>query len=162
MEASGEWHYSALLESHQVQRLYLEDLVNKPSQNARVRLVQVIVEDSNLAPKSVQSLLEEIENGKLVVDNKVEILELVETILVYKFPKLSREEVQKMLGYNDISLKQTQFYRDVYAKGQEEGIQEGRQEGKLEVAFRLLKKGMKLEEVAEITGVSAATLTEVK
>ena len=42
-----------------------------------------------------------------------------------KLPKLSRVEIQKMLGYNDISLKETRFYQDVYAEGQQEGRQEG-------------------------------------
>ncbi len=37
-----------------------------------------------------------------------------------------------MLGYNDISLKETRFYQDVYAEGQQEGPQEGPQEGRQE------------------------------
>ena len=132
MEASGERHYSALLQSPQVHRIYLEDLVNKPNQNARMCLVQLIVEDSKQAPKSARLLIEAIEKGKLVVDNKNEILEMIETILVYKFPTVSREEIQKMLGYNDISLKQTRFYQDVYAEGLQEGELKGKLEGKLE------------------------------
>jgi predicted transposase YdaD len=39
-----------------------------------------------------------------------------------------------MLGYNDISLKETRFYQDVYAEGQ----QEGRQEGEAKLILRLL------------------------
>jgi predicted transposase YdaD len=70
------------------------------------------------------------------VDNKGQILEIIETILVYKFPKLSREEIQKMLGYNDISLKETRFYQDVYAEGQ----QEGRQEGEAKLILRQLNR----------------------
>ena len=114
-----------LLQCPQVHRLYLEDLVDKPSLNARVRLLQLIVEDADRAPLAAKLLIEEIENGKLIVDNKSEILEMIETILVYKFPTLGREEVKKMLGYNDISLKQTQFYREVFAEGEQEGEQKG-------------------------------------
>jgi len=129
MEVSGKLHYSVLLESQQVQRLYLDELAGKPTQSARVRLVQLITEDIKQAPKVAQALIKAIESGELAVDNKAQILEIIETILVYKIPKLSREEIQKMLGYNDISLKETQFYQDVYAEGQQEGIQKGRQEG---------------------------------
>ena len=76
-----------------------------------------------------------------------------------------------MLGYNDISLKQTQFYREVFAEGEQEGEQKGILKGmqkgmlkgeekmKLEVARRLLKKGMSVAEVAEITGISAEILS---
>src|SRR5665811_1316883 len=69
----------------------------------------------------IRDRIKALENGELEVDNKAQILEIIETILVYKFPKLSREEIQKMLGYNDISLKETRFYQDVYAEGQQEG-----------------------------------------
>ena len=140
MESSGEWHYSALLQCPQVHRLYLEDMANQPNQNARMRLIQLIFEDSKQAPKSARSLIEAIEKGTLLVDNKVEILEMIETILVYKFPTLSREEIQKMLGYNDISLKQTRFYQDVYAEGQQEGKLEGELKGESKLLERLIVK----------------------
>ncbi|SJM89265.1 Rpn family recombination-promoting nuclease/putative transposase [Crenothrix polyspora] len=138
VETSGERHYSVLLESAQVQRIYLDELARKPSQQVRVRLVQLITEDIKQAPKIAQALIKAIENNELAVDNKAQILEIIETILVYKFPKLSREEIQKMLGYNDISLKETRFYQDVYAEGQQEGRQEGRQEGEAKLILRLL------------------------
>ncbi|SJM89842.1 conserved hypothetical protein [Crenothrix polyspora] len=138
VETSGERHYSVLLESVQVQRIYLDELARKPSQQVRVRLVQLITEDIKQAPKIAQALIKAIENNELAVDNKAQILEIIETILVYKFPKLSREEIQKMLGYNDISLKETRFYQDVYAEGQQEGRQEGRQEGEAKLILRLL------------------------
>jgi predicted transposase YdaD len=59
-------------------------------------------------------------------------------LLVYKFPKLSREEIQQMLGYNDISLKETRFYQDVYAEGQQEGEQKGLQKGQQEGEAKLI------------------------
>jgi len=144
IETSGERHYSPLLESRQVQRIYLDELTYKPSGKARMRLLQLIIEDVKQAPKAARELIEAIESGGLATDNKAQILELIETILVYKFPKLSREEIQQMLGYNDISLKETRFYQDVYAEGQQEGKQEGRQEGRQEecvaLVMRLLRR----------------------
>jgi predicted transposase YdaD len=62
--------------------------------------------------------------------------EWVETIMVYKLPKLSRQEIQEMLGYNDIELKQTQFYQDVFS----EGVQEGKLEGESTIILRILKR----------------------
>ena len=47
------------------------------------------------------------------------MLELVETILVYKLPQLKREEIQAMLHLPDIDLKQTRFYLDAVAEGQQ-------------------------------------------
>jgi predicted transposase YdaD len=42
---------------------------------------------------------------------------LIETIVVYKFPQLSRKEIERMLGLSD--LKQTRVYQAA--------LQEGRQ-----------------------------------
>ena len=58
------------------------------------------------------------------------IVNLVETILVYKLPTLSREEIQAMLELTDTDLKQTRFYQDVFTEGERTGRQEGRQEGR--------------------------------
>jgi predicted transposase YdaD len=43
----------------------------------------------------------------------LEILDLVETILVYKFPRLSREEIRDMLQLPVADLKQTRLDQEV-------------------------------------------------
>ena len=45
-----------------------------------------------------------------------------------------------MIGLQDIELRQTRFYQDVFQEGQEEGRQEGRQEGELTIILRLLER----------------------
>jgi predicted transposase YdaD len=91
----------------------------------------------------------------------------LETIMVYKLPRLSREEIQTMMGLSDIDLKQTRFYQDVFAEGEAEGRQEGRQEEAIAIILRLLNRrfgdvGNSLE--TQIRGLSLAqieALTEV-
>ncbi|MFN6157483.1 MAG: DUF4351 domain-containing protein, partial [Dolichospermum sp.] len=56
-------------------------------------------------------------------------LDLVEAILVNKFPNLSLEEILKMLDLKTADITQTRFYRDVFQLGRQEGEQKGRQEG---------------------------------
>ncbi len=68
-------------------------------------------------------------------------MELIETVVFYKFPRLSREELEAMLGLND--LKQTRVY------------QEGKLEGKLEAVAPLAARGFRVEEIAEILGLEA-------
>jgi predicted transposase YdaD len=60
------------------------------------------------------------------------IMEMISTILIYKFTTLSRDEVNAMLGYTIDELKQTRVYQEAKAEGVQEGRQEGRQEGKQE------------------------------
>jgi len=93
-----------------------------------LQLIQLIVADEEKAINAAQNKLKRI---KIQTDQETAAhwLEWAETILVYKLPRLSREEIQKMLGYNDIELKQTRFYQDVFTEGLQEGIDEGIHEG---------------------------------
>lgn len=61
------------------------------------------------------------------------IIEMITTIMVYKFEQLSRTEVEQMLG---ITLKETRVYREI----KEEGRQEGRQQEAANLVIRLLTK----------------------
>jgi predicted transposase YdaD len=63
------------------------------------------------------------------------ILELIETIVIYKFPEKSRQELEAMLGLGD--LKDTRFY------------QEAKEEAKIESVPRLLQMGLSLEQIAQ-------------
>jgi predicted transposase YdaD len=58
---------------------------------------------------------------------------MITTIMVYKFEKLSRMEVESMLG---ITLKETRVYQEI----KEEGREEGREEATVNVIIRLLTK----------------------
>jgi len=67
-------------------------------------------------------------------------LDFIETILVYKLPRLSREEIKTMLALNEIELKQTRFYQEVVEEGRQEGHQKGRQEGEQILLQRMLTR----------------------
>jgi predicted transposase YdaD len=66
-----------------------------------------------------------------------DILDLVETILVYKFATLSREEIRAMLHLPESDLKKTRFYQEVFGEGRQEGRQEGHQR-QVRLVIRLL------------------------
>jgi predicted transposase YdaD len=57
------------------------------------------------------------------------IIEMITTIMVYKFEKLSRMEVESMLG---ITLKETRVYQEIK--------EEGREEATVNLIIRLLTK----------------------
>jgi predicted transposase/invertase (TIGR01784 family) len=62
------------------------------------------------------------------------IMEMVSTIIFYKFKTLSRDEVNTMLGYTLDELKESRAYQEIYT----EAHAEGRQEECLNFALRLL------------------------
>jgi predicted transposase YdaD len=75
---------------------------------------------------------------------KRDIIELVDQILIYKFPAYSRKELEKMFSLTD--WKKTRFYQEV--------SEESKLEEKLKTVSRLLKKGFNPQEIAEITELS--------
>ena len=93
-ETDGSLHYSTLLESEWIKRIYLEDLKDIPMDRMGLQLIQLIVVEEEKAIIAAQNLLKRI---KIQTDqeNARHWLEWVETILVYKLPRLSREVIQK-------------------------------------------------------------------
>jgi predicted transposase/invertase (TIGR01784 family) len=80
-----------------------------------------------------------------------ELLELIETILVYKLPQVSRKEIEAMFSLSD--LKQTKVYQEALEEDREEGREEGRQEGELAAKLasipRLLALVLNFEQIAQ-------------
>lgn len=137
-ETKKTQHYTELLQTKRIKRIYLDELADRAysSEKIGLQLVQLIVTEEHQALKKAQNILQQI---KTYPDQHAS-LEWVETILVYKLPKLSRQEIQKMLGYNDIELKQTQFYQDVFSEGLQEGELKGKLEGESTIILRILKR----------------------
>jgi predicted transposase YdaD len=75
-----------------------------------------------------------------------------ETILVYKFPNMSREEIEAMFGLSE--LKQTRFYQEAFQEGKEEGIEQGERSGKLKAVLPMLDAGLTVEQIAEALELS--------
>jgi len=75
------------------------------------------------------------------------IIEMITTIMVYKFEQLSQRDVEQMLG---ITLQQTRVYREIKEEGRLEGRLEGRQEEAANLVIRLLTKRFRQEFSEEI------------
>jgi predicted transposase YdaD len=71
------------------------------------------------------------------------IIELVNTIIVYTFTNLSRQEIDVMLG---TKLEETRVYRDARAEEREA------------IAINLLKQGIAIEAIMQATGLTIEQL----
>ena len=120
--------YEPLLQCGLVHRVYLAELPDDPQASFGTRLARLAVLDAAPAVTEARDLLATQAPGHsrdLAVD-------LVETVLVYKFPNLSRDEIRIMLNLPQTDLKKTRFYQEVFGEGRQEGRQEGRMEGRME------------------------------
>ncbi len=141
----------------QVKRVYLDELgaIEPTVELDIVKLVvtpEVRVEQVNLLTQQARDQFSD-----LAVKQKV--IELIQTILVYKFTQLSRQEIEAMFGLDEI--KQTRYFREVaedfkqegILEGKLEGILEGKLEGKLETVSLLLRLGLSVEQIAQELGL---------
>ncbi|BAZ40617.1 hypothetical protein NIES4101_65780 [Calothrix sp. NIES-4101] len=133
--------YIELLTSGRITRIYLDEL-DTPTSIA-IATVKLVVEPESSAVTKAREL---INLAKQQIESEIaqrEFLELIETIIVYKFPQKSREEIEQMFGFSE--LKQTK----VYQEAKQEGRTEGKLEGKLEAVPLMLNLGATVEQIAE-------------
>jgi predicted transposase YdaD len=75
------------------------------------------------------------------------IIEMVSTIITYKFTKLSRQEIDAMLG---TKFEETRVYRETR--------EEGKEEAQLTIALNLLRENIPIEVIARTTNLSIEQL----
>ncbi|QEP42891.1 DUF2887 domain-containing protein [Ectothiorhodospiraceae bacterium BW-2] len=61
--------------------------------------------------------------------NRIDAIDFIETLLVYKLPDLSREEIRAMLQIPTTDLRHTRFFKEVYDEGLSKGISQGFSQG---------------------------------
>ena len=109
----------------QVQRLYLEDLLPLTELSPNLAMLRLLFLPDEEVRMSARSILD---NPPSDVEFRRRF-DLVEAILVNKFPQLSFEEVRQMLDLKEVNFSETRFYQDVLQKGLEQGREQEREQG---------------------------------
>jgi predicted transposase YdaD len=126
MDVGDPLGYEELLASGRVVRVYLDDWLAAPDPPPGVGLVRLLLAQPEAALDQARALLAS------PAPTWRDFADWVETLLIYKLPRLTREEIRAMLHTLDIDLSHTVFYQEVFAEGKGEGLEEGRQEGRHE------------------------------
>ncbi|MGA7933827.1 MAG: Rpn family recombination-promoting nuclease/putative transposase [Kovacikia sp.] len=135
LEQSETSPYQSLLISNQIHRVYLDELGEIQQLPLGVALMVLTTLDEATAPAAARELLQRSQRAPQPPPQF--IIEMVTTIMVYRFTYLSRQEVERMLG---ITLQETRVYQEAKAEGREEGRQEGREEGRQEALVHLVER----------------------
>ncbi len=135
LDLGSETTYQTLLNS-QVQRLYLDDLLTQENLSPNLAILKLVVTSETEAVSQAQSILGSAKTSAEFRRN----LDLVEAILINKFPKISIEEIQKMLDLREADVTQTRFYQEVLQIGRREGEQQGMQQGETNMVIRQLTR----------------------
>ncbi|MEH1927841.1 Rpn family recombination-promoting nuclease/putative transposase [Nostoc sp.] len=134
IEQKNIYPHRTLLNGNQVHRVYLDELGDIRQLPLWVALMVLTTVAEDQAPQEARYLLERSSVEQSETASRV-IIEMITTIMVYKFEQLSQRDVEQMLG---ITLQQTRVYREIKEEGRSEGRQEGRSEGRQEEAANLV------------------------
>jgi predicted transposase/invertase (TIGR01784 family) len=135
--------YRALLESEQVQIIYLDELGNIRDLPLIVSLAVLPTVPPNKAPAEARDILA---RAKEQPEQYAVIVELVTRVMSYMFIDQTPQEIDKML---DIQFEETRVYKDTYAKG------------KLDMALSQLEENcgqLTIELVREVTALPIGQL----
>ena len=134
-----------------LQRIYLDRVSGAEQLNLGVGILKLVVEPSSNAGELARNLITRTEQEILDRTNQKQLQELIETIIIYKFPNLSYEEIETMLNLQEI--KQTRVYQDAKSEGKLEGKLEGKEEGKLEQKIEMIpllqELGLTVKQIAQ-------------
>ena len=115
LEQSDITPYISQLNSPQVHRIYLDELGEIRQLPVWVALMVLTTIDEEQATEEARYLLERSQQEVPQPENRA-IIDLLTTIMVYKFEGKSQREVEEMLG---ITLKETRVYREIKEEGRE-------------------------------------------
>ncbi|MCA2669301.1 MAG: DUF2887 domain-containing protein, partial [Microcystis sp. M114S2] len=102
-----------------------------------IGVIKLVVESETAAVRTAQTLIERTREEITDQSSQRQLINLIESIIIYKFPQKSREEIEAMFGLSD--LKQTRVYQEALAEGEEQGLERGLQEGERLVVENLLR-----------------------
>jgi predicted transposase/invertase (TIGR01784 family) len=152
--------YRGFLGSEQFTRIYLNQLPPPPQGKFGLEIVRMMAASPRNALVAAQSLVPAIRNSKLDLHARRRLIELIETVVLYQFPVLSRRELEKMLQVNDF--RETKVYQEALEEGREEGKRLGVAEASEAIARRLLAEGLSAAKIAAITGLTQAQVKKLK
>lgn len=152
--------YQEFANSQRFQRIYLDRLSDRQAESSiGLSLLQLIGVQQSVAPQKARNLIDRVQQQPNQILEQKKILQLIETIFVYKFPKLSRQEIEEMLGLSE--LKKTKVYQEALQEGLEQGLEQGAIQGKLAAVPLLLRSGLSIEQIAQELGIDVNAVKQV-
>lgn len=140
--------------SGKVQRFYLEEQESQGS--LAFKVLGLLRTPKRSLKASVEELMSQVQSENLDPGRREQIMDMLETIVISKFPKLSRQEIEAMLKIE--SLRNTRVFQEGVEegveKGREEGVEKGREEARLRIILRLVALEVPVEKIAEAAELS--------
>ena len=150
-ERINDLHFSEFLQLSNITRIYIDELSPPETTSLPVQLLKLITEPETTAANLAVELASQARAEIADTTIRENLINLLETIIVYKLPQKSREEIAAMFNLSD--LKQTRFYQEVFAEGQAE-VQKS-------AILRMINAGLPVEQIAIFLDLSLAEVAAI-
>jgi predicted transposase/invertase (TIGR01784 family) len=147
LDSNNIYHYEEYFQSQRVRRIYLDELGDAASLPVGIATIKLVIENEDVAITTARELIERTEQGVNTGLPQKQLLELIETILVYKFPTMSRKEIEDMFGLSD--LQKTRVYQEAKQEGEQTGERMGSIKAKTEAVPRLFALNLTVEQISQ-------------
>ena len=134
-------------------------MVRKNQVTYKLATAKLVIATDDIAIAKAWELIDRTKSEINSPSKQQQLLQFIETILAYKFPTMSREEIEQMFSLSE--LKQTRFYQEAFQEGVEQGIEQGEVKGKLKAVPAMLAAGLTVEQVAEALNLSVEEVGQV-
>jgi len=143
--------YQPLLEAGLIRRFYLDEMVELANAPLGLSILYLIRQTESHAPVTARELIARVKTEIVAEAMRTDLIELIETVIIYKLPRLSREEIQTMLQVHDI--RESRVYQ--------EALQEGIEKGIAMAIAKMAAKKMAAEEIAAILELDVERVRQV-
>ena len=132
--------YEDLLQSPRVKRIYLEDYATTANPPLGLGVLQLLFASvsraQEIAPRVVRKAETELADGDL----QTRVVELVEELLLSRFPQFDREEIRMKFKLHD--LRESKVWKEAYEEGADENAKK--------FIDALRASGMTIKDIAEV------------
>lgn len=156
LEPSQLAPYRELLDSDRVKRVYLDELPEPAEDQFGLGILQIIACPTEQTIAKAKTWLQRVRKTQRPVDNRRALVELIAVVVQSRFPKLGREELERMLELTDI--RETKVFQEALEEGMEKGMEKALER----VALRSLAKGYSVADVSDLTGLSVPHVKRLK
>ncbi len=155
LEPADQAPYRPLLETGLIRRFYLDEMTELANAPLGLSILYLIRQTESLAPEMARNLIVRAKSEIGDEGSRADLIELIETVIIYKLSRLSREEIQIMLQVHDI--RDTRVYQEAIEEGKALGLKEG-----IALAIaKLAAKKMQAEEIASTLEVDIQLVHQV-
>lgn len=106
--------------SDRISIIYLDELGEAASLPIGIATLKLVIENEDTTITTARELINRTKQAVNLQLPQKQLLELIETILVYKLPNISREEIEAMFGLSE--LKQTRVYQEAEEEGKQKVV----------------------------------------